>query len=722
MTLGMGCYRRVLKIAGRASIKAALWRWLILGGCLGLLLVLTSCGVGLGRSGEQPTPTPTPRPTSYQIAQQFLQLWQDRRYSEMYDLLSATAQQSITREKFVGRYEAIAEGATITGIRYQLGPDPGQDVGEIPFSVVIETSFFGPLHVDNVMTLVDEGAGWKVDWSPSLIFPKLTGNNLVHVFIDRPKRGTIYDRNGSPLAIDAEIPVVGVIPDQIEDQHALASTLASRLGMRLQEVEEKLSANVPSYYFIPVKKLPYTTPQEVVDQFFSMPGVIVKTEVKRVYPYGSLAAHVLGFMTEVTEEDLKTLAAQGYEPGDMKGAIGLERFYEKELAGQRGGKLAIITPEGRIVEVLARREPKPGRDIYLSIDVNVQLAAESALGSRRGAMVVVDPSDNSVLAMASNPRFDPNLFVSGLTAGQWQRLNSDPAKPLLHRAAQATYPPGSTFKVVTTAAGLERGGYNASSRFRCSPTWDGLGPSFVKRNWQNIDRGLLTLAEGLMASCNPVFYEVGLTLDHIDPNILPSFAKAFGLGQPTGIMGIEEEAGVVPDPEWKERAMGEPWYSGDSVNMSIGQGFLLVTPLQLANMYSALADGAVLRRPLLVKKISAGPDAPEQIFAAEEIRRLPISQSTLDVIHNGMTKVVADPGGSAYGTFVGMKVPFAGKSGTAEDLSQGADHVWFAAYAPRENPKAVAVVVLDEGKSGSVEAGPMVRKVIESYVLGTGGG
>jgi len=323
-----------------------------------------------------------------------------------------------------------------------------------------------------------------------------------------------------------------------------------------------------------------------------------------------------------------------------------------------------------------------------------------------------------VLALASYPRFDPNAFIRGLSGEEFNSLTNNPRQPFLHRPLLATYPPGSTFKVVTTAAGLERGGFSPSSTIHCSPVWTGLGPDFPKNNWQTVDRGYLTPAQGLMASCNPVFYEMALALDHVDPNILPEFARAFGFGQPTGINGLDEAPGVVPDPQWKKDNRGEPWYSGDSVNMGIGQGFLLVTPLQIANAYSAIAGGGVLRKPLLVKKIAEPGGAAAQELTAQEINPLPVSPSTLEAIREGLTLVTQNPDGTSYQVFAGARVDAAGKSGTAEDLAFGSDHVFFVAYANRSAPSIVALAALEEGESGSREAGPMVRRVLESYVDG----
>ncbi len=705
-----------------------------------LALVAAACSSGGAKPESQQPKTPQ------ETAERFLSLWKAKDYRAMYELVSSEARATIDEEKFVGRYSAIADEATIAGIDYEVAPAPAEGTPAsaeggtptsgngraVPVKLTFHTSFFGDIAQENVIPLVKEAVAlpaspeatpktrdeWRVQWTPALVFKELDDRSLVHFFTKVPRRGAIYDRNGAELALDAQVPVVGIVPESLTDKEAVISALAGALGVPESEVRAQVEADVPSYYFLPVKRLPYGTPPEALQKFYDMAGmgVVVQEETLRVYPQGSMAAHVLGYMTEVTEEQLQTLAAKGYKAGDKVGAFGLEGQLDEALAGERGGTLATVTPEGTIGRTIAEKPSAPGKDIYLAIDVNVQRAAEQALGERVGSLVALDPRDNSVLALASSPRFDPNAFIRGLTGEEFSSLSNDARQPFLHRPLLAVYPPGSTFKVVTAAAGLERGGFTPGSTFHCVPVWTGLGPDFPKKNWQSVDRGYLTPAEGLMASCNPVFYEMALALDHTDENILPEFARAFGYGQLTGINALDEAPGVVPDPKWKEENKGEPWFSGDSVNMGIGQGFMLVTPLQIANAYAAIAGEGVLRKPLLVKKIAEPGGAVAQEFAAEQISPLPVSTSTLETIREGLSLVTHSPGGTSYQVFAGSSIDAAGKSGTAEDLAAGANHVFFVAYANRSEPSIVALAALEEGESGSREAGPMVRRVLEAYL------
>jgi penicillin-binding protein 2 len=693
------------------------------------LLALSACKTG--GKGTDSLAELEPPETPLETAQRFLDLWQAEEYGEMYELISAEARATISREDFVARYDAIADEATISGIEYELGPNVTEGDTEVVVEVTVQTSFFGDLVQAQRIPLVREEAaragedgspvveeGWRVDWTPSLIFLELDDQTLVHFFTDVPKRGSILDRNGKELAVDAVLPVVGFVPDLITDKEALISRLASSLGLSESDVRSQVETDLPSYYFIPVKTLPYGTTADSLAKFYDMSdlGVVVREETKRIYPNGDLAAHTVGYMAEVTAEELETLAAAGYRAGDFIGAFGIEQQYDEVLAGERGGTLTTITPEGTISRTIAEKPATPGKDVVLSIDLDVQKTAESALGQRVGSIVVMDPRDNSVLALASYPRFDPQGLTDGLSSEAYAKLANDARQPFLHRPLLATYPPGSTFKPVTMAAGMEKAGVSAGETFHCSPTWDGLGEDFIKNNWQKTDRGWLTPAEGLMASCNPVFYEIALRLDHVDPQALPEFARSYGYGEVTGINGLDEAPGTVPDEEWKLENFDEPWYSGDTVNMGIGQGFLSVTPLQIANAYSAMADTGVLRKPLLVRAIQEAGGAATQEFEAEEIAPLPVSEATLNEVRAGLTLVTQNPGGTSYQVFASSPLDAAGKSGTAEDLPFGADHVFFVAYANRGAPSAVALVALEEGKTGSLEAGPKARQVLEKAV------
>ncbi|MFB3052683.1 MAG: NTF2-like N-terminal transpeptidase domain-containing protein, partial [Dehalococcoidia bacterium] len=327
-----------------------------------VLVVVSACSTSGGDDASEATPEPPKTPL--ETAQRFLDFWQEQEYGKMYELVSAEARASISKEEFVKRYNDIADEATITGIDYELGPNVVDADTEIPVSVTIHTSFFDDIDQAQRIILVREevtvsaSAGttperreeWHLEWSPSLIFAELDDRSLVHFFTNTPRRGSILDRNGKELAVDASLPVIGFVPDLITDKEALISGLASALSMSEADVRAQVETDLPSYYFIPVTTLSYGTSVEALDKFYALAdlGVVVREETQRIYPNGDSAAHVLGYMAEVTAEQLEELAVKGYRPGDKLGAFGLEAQRDEILAGEHGGTLATITPEGTI--------------------------------------------------------------------------------------------------------------------------------------------------------------------------------------------------------------------------------------------------------------------------------------------------------------------------------------------------------------------------------------
>src|SRR5262249_1597280 len=302
------------------------------------------------------------------------------------------------------------------------------------------------------------------------------------------------------------------------------------------------------------------------------------------------------------------------------GRAGLESWGEQYLAGQKGATLAILEADGTtVVRTIAQKESVPGANLVTTVDVNYQIAANKILGDHTGSLVVMDPQDNSILALSSEPSFDPNLFILGMSDDQWKAMNG-PNRPLLFRPAQGLYATGSIFKVITMSAGLEKGGFKPTDTFDCGLDWHGL-PGVTLHNWRA--EGTLNLIQSLTGSCDPTFYTIGLKLNKLDPTILPTFARAFGLGKATGASGLDEADGLVPDPTWKQKTVGQPWYDGDGVNLAIGQGYLLATPLQMANVFSTLASHGTIRNPILVSQIKRPDGTVVQSFRADPHGTIP---------------------------------------------------------------------------------------------------
>jgi penicillin-binding protein 2 len=418
-----------------------------------------------------------------------------------------------------------------------------------------------------------------------------------------------------------------------------------------------------------------------------------------VYPLGAVAAHVVGYVTHPTADDLQKLAAAGYDESDWIGRDGIEAWGEQQLGGTRGGVIQIVDASGKVVREIVRKAAVAGQDVKLTLDSDIQDAAVSGLGDKVGSVVVLDPRDNSILALASQPSFDPNQFVIGVTDDQWQQMNG-PDRPMVLRAAQSSYPTGSIFKVITMAAGMEKGVARTTDVYDCGLNWNGL-PGVTLHNWQ--PEGMLKLSEALTESCNPAFYEIGLKLDQLDPTLLPGYARDFGLGHSTGIVGVNDSAGTVPDPTWKQQQIGEAWTSGDAVNLAIGQGYLLATPLQMANAYAALARGGSLLPPAIV----SGQDQ-----AAKPLGSLDLSPTTLAAILDGMKRVTSTPAGTASSAFKGEKLPIAAKTGSAENENPDA-HAWFVGYLPPDKPTLLVLVMIEVGQHGGTVAAPIARSLID---------
>ncbi len=666
-----------------------------------LSLLLAACGTPQPLPTAVPTepaPTATPVPKRPEdAANAFFSAWQNGQYSAMYDLLSTDAQAATTRDTFVRRYTNIHDGIGELKLAVQPTGAASAD-GTLPYTVTRTLAIFGDVSEDAVLPLVKDDSGtWKVAWSPALIFNGLTASNTVRVTPDVPKRGRILDRSGKALADNGTILSVGVVPGQIQDEPAMVQALSDALGIP-QDVIKKRYQNGQPDWFMPITDRSDTERGDLQTKIGSIPGVSLQDKPARVYPMGSVAAQVVGYVGHPTADELQQLSAAGYDESDWVGRTGVEAWGEQRLAGTRGGVIQIVDPGGKVVREIARKASAPGQDIKLTLDGAIQNAAASGLGDKIGSVVVVDPRDNSVLALVSQPSFDPNQFVIGLTDEQWQQLNGGD-RPLVLRATESSYPTGSIFKVITMAAGMEKGVAKTSDVYDCGMDWNGL-PGVTLHNWQ--PEGMLRLSEALTESCNPAFYQIGLLLDQKDPMLLPTYARTFGLGKPTDIQGVNEVAGTVPDPQWKRQQVGEPWTSGDSVNLAIGQGYLLATPVQMANAYAALARGGSLLAPRLVSDVDA-----------KSLGSLGLSQNTLAAILDGMKRVTSTPQGTAYYAFRDEKLPIAAKTGSAENENPDA-HAWFVGFAPPDKPSLLVLVMVEGGQHGGTVAAPIARGLIDT--------
>jgi penicillin-binding protein 2 len=450
-------------------------------------------------------------------------------------------------------------------------------------------------------------------------------------------------------------------------------------------------------------------------------GAIIEPEHRRHYPYAGLASHQLGYIGKVSPSQRKQEQA---DIGLLTGQGGLEKVYDRYLRGIAGRRMIQVNAAGKKVKDLGIEEPRPGTDIYLTIDLDAQKAAEEALGDRPGAVVAMEPNSGEILALASHPNYDPNLFPRGISPKDWVRLTNDPTHPLYNRAIQSVYPPGSTFKIIVALAGLESGVIKLDEKITCRGYIKSGKHSF--RCWKKGGHGAISFHQAVVESCDVYFYTMG---ERIGWDRIAQYAKNLGYGSLTGIPLPDEKQGLIPTTEWKKERMKEPWYPGDTYINSIGQGFVLVSPIQACQMISAVANGGYFYRPTLLKQTRNRETGAVKVFSPERKGRIVLDASALEEVRKALTGVVSEPGGTGHAA----QSPFAtvaGKTGTAQVIAQKVpgrklsgktqDHAWFIAYAPVDDPKIAVAVLVEHGGHGGGAAAPVARRVIEEYMKNAG--
>jgi penicillin-binding protein 2 len=664
--------------------------------------------------------------TADEVAVQWVALWNAGDYAGMYDLASGTVRRALPLEEFAARYQGIVDRAQLSSVRAEVTGDAG-DSRRVPIRVAFESAIVGSFSEENSIPLVREDAGWRVAWTPSLIFSQLGNDGCVDVDLLPSGRGKIVDRHGEPLAYDGRVQRVGIVPGQIPaaDEERILRELSDLTEMDEEEIKGLYEDADPSW-FVPIKDFPREESDRLLDVISRLPGVSVKPETARVYPLGESAAHITGYVSEPTAEQLE--ADPSLLPGQRIGQAGIEAGADDILAGVPGGRLIVVQCASRVERSeIASREPVPPRDVTLTIDRAFQSAVFDALraqGTPQGAAVILDPRDGAVLALASVPSFDPNGFVLGFGTQEQAMMRSESQRPLLSRAAEGLYPVGSAFKPIPFAAAMEGLGYSPETVLDCPSTFHLEGASQVWEDWTVAygvgAQGPLTLHQALVNSCNTVFYAIGRDLDVMDPGYLPEMTKAFGLGAPTGIPYLPEAGGTVPDPEWKLEVFGDYWATGDAVNLAIGQGFLQATPLQLATAYAAIANGGYLLQPYIVSEIVGLDGTVESVGERVERGRLPLSGATLTALQAALRAQTSDPyGAGSYRVFGDMAWPIAGKTGTAQRNASDASkpHSWFAGFGPYGAQAEIASVVMFESVGEGVSfAAPTTRRIYDAWL------
>ncbi|MBI3326761.1 MAG: penicillin-binding protein 2, partial [Nitrospinae bacterium] len=474
-------------------------------------------------------------------------------------------------------------------------------------------------------------------------FTTLSESNRLRIIPQRDIRGQILDRHGQVLVDNRRSFSMFLLPEETPHLDLLIPRLEGRLPIGWEEVEAKLKS---AYAYRTIQLLKDLTREQVayvVEHRWDLPGVFLDVEHVRHYKHGDLASHIFGYIGEINDEQLKEAREYGYRLGDYVGQAGVEKGYERSLRGAKGAREVEVDALGRELRLVQKREPTPGHNLVLTLDLSLQQVVEELMAAQTGSIVVMDPRNGEILAMASKPAYNPNLFVTGIPFSSWTQLIKEPKKPLQNRAIQAQYAPGSTYKIIMATAGLEEGIITPKTTVNCT----GFFPfgNRVFKDWKKGGHGPVNVHSALVQSCDVFFYTLGQRLG-IDT--IARYAKGFGLGAPTGFDPAHEKGGLVPSTAWKRAARGEPWFPGETISAAIGQGYNLVTPLQLLNVISAVANGGTLYKPHMVKRIETPDGKLVQEFRPQRLSEIPARPETLRIVQQALWGVINEPHGTGW--------------------------------------------------------------------------
>jgi penicillin-binding protein 2 len=546
------------------------------------------------------------------------------------------------------------------------------------------------------------------------VYFRQSEKNRVRLVTLEPPRGQIYDRNHRPLVENLPCYTLALLPYHYRGKEALLLNLASFVGVDPNELLQSVRKGYRTE-FQPVKvrrDVPFELLAQIQERWLDFPGLLIETEPKRSYVGQSRLSHVLGYLGEIAESELKAWKGEDYRPGDIIGKTGLERQYERVLRGRRGYQYVEVDALGREIRMLPMEKwtpPSPGLDLILSIDDRLQAKLEELLRGKRAAGIFLDPRNGEILALASSPDYDLHWFAGVLDPAIWDSLVADPCKPLLNRVTQGLYPPGSTYKLITAFAGLNERVFSPESRVTCGGALAYGGRTFAC--WYAQGHGSQDLYDAIAHSCNVYFYTMGM---RVGLDRWARYSKLLRFGQPTGVDLPGERGGLVPDAQYFDARYGKGgWVGGTMLNLAIGQGDLLTTPLQMAQLAMVVANRGkgyvphlvrAIENPLTGRQVAVRPDS----FEVREIR-----PEVYDIVREGMWGVVNAPGGTGRGCNLG-DVVVAGKTGTAQN-PHGDPHGWFIGFAPYDSPEIAFCVFVENGGSGSGAAVPVVREVLRFY-------
>ncbi|MBS9437917.1 penicillin-binding protein 2 [Photorhabdus noenieputensis] len=558
-----------------------------------------------------------------------------------------------------------------------------------------------------------------------------SNENRIKLVPIAPSRGIIYDRNGTPLALNRTIYQLEIIPEKVENLEQTLNDLRNVIDLTDEDIAnfEKERKRSRRFTSIPLKtSLDHIQVARFAVNQYRFPGFEIKGYQRRFYPYGSALTHIIGYVAKINDKDVERLDKEGILPNYAAthdiGKLGIERYYEAVLHGKTGYEEVEVNNRGRVIRQLHEQPPQAGQDIYLTIDLELQTYIEKLLTTSRAAVIVSDPRNGEILALVSNPSYDPNLFVNGISNKNYQELLNNPDRPLINRATQGLYPPASTVKPFITVAALSTGVINKNTTIFDPGWWQLPGSEKRYRDWKRWGRGSINAHKAIVESADTFFYQVAYDMG-IDR--LSEWMTKFGYGENTGIDLAEERTGIMPTREWKQRKYKKPWYQGDTIPVGIGQGYWTATPIQIVKaLITLINDGNVKTPHLLLSKKLKGEMIPYQ--QTENIQIGDIHSGYWELAKSGMYGVANLPNGTGHKSFIGTPYKAAAKSGTAQVYSYETynaskvaehlrDHKLMIAFAPYENPTVALAIILENGGAGPA-VGTLVRQILDHVLLG----
>jgi penicillin-binding protein 2 len=588
------------------------------------------------------------------------------------------------------------------------------------------------LHVAALIVLILFGVLFLRLWFLQVVngwtYKARSENNRIHQQDIPPIRGVVYDRSGEMLVNNRPSYDLYIVPEEMEDREQLFASLNQLIGLDRESIISKLKGEGPTQPFRPICVKRNLTRDELAiieTHRFNLPGVTIQAGSKRHYLFGGLCSHVLGYVGEISEAQLKSGLYPDRRPGDLIGKAGVERKWESSLNGKRGGAQLEVDAAGRVIKVVSREPPMSGANVSLTIDKSLQALGEKAMEGKRGAIVAMNPKNGEILAMVSNPGYDPNLFVDGIDRETWEDLTGSKEHPLQNRALSSQYPPGSVFKIVVALAALEEGVVDENEKIFCGGALS-LGNARFQC-WKKYGHGYVDLERALVESCDVYFYTLGKRLG-IDK--IAQYARRLGLGNATGFDPLVEKGGLIPTREWKLKRWGVPWQAGETLSSAIGQSFVLVTPIQMAAMISAVFNGGTLYRPHVTQSVIEADGKRVYSSSPDVISYLHVRPEHLQAVQRALIGVVNSTHGT--GKKAALKgITVAGKTGTAQVVALGRekmfgdqddmppeyrDHAWFVAVAPAEDPAIALAVFVEHGGHGGSAAAPIAKDLISAYL------